>query len=199
MGAHMENWRLFTGIREKVVRAARHLPLVILFLSCGCLVTGEGGGIPHLEVTSGAFAAGGQIPVAYTCDGENITPALAWGPVPAGTASVAILVTDTDAPGGTFTHWVVYNLPPGLQGIPARGPGRAALPAGAVEGTNDMGRTGYTGPCPPGGKPHHYHFTVSALDTTLNLTGRQDGRMLAGAMAGHVLARGEIVGIYQRA
>jgi hypothetical protein len=96
-------------------------------------------------------------------------------------------------------HWVVYNLPPGASGIPAGEPGKEVLPGGSLQGTNDFGRPGYGGPCPPRGKPHRYHFTLSALDTTLSLAGRQDGSALERAIAGHVLARGELVGIYQRA
>jgi Raf kinase inhibitor-like YbhB/YbcL family protein len=199
MSAHMENCRLNDRIRVKMVPVLRHLALIVIFVCSGCLVPGEKGGISSLEVTSGAFEPGGQIPVAYTCDGADIPPPLSWGPVPPGTASMAILVTDPDAPGGTFVHWVAYNIPPGAQGIPAGEHGKDILPEGAIQGTNDMGRTGYGGPCPPRGKPHHYHFTVSALDTTLNLAGKPDGRVLARAMAGHVLARGEIMGLYERA
>ncbi len=199
MGAHMENCRLCTRILEGAVLAARPLTLVFIILSSGCLAPGEGGGIPPLEVTSAAFTDGGQIPGAYTCDGSDISPPLSWSPVPPGTAGIALLVTDPDAPLGTFVHWVVYNIPPGTRDLPVGAGGKEVLPEGSLQGTNDMGSTGYAGPCPPGGKPHHYRFTVSALDTTLNLAGSQDGRALEGAMAGHVLARGEIVGIYQRA
>ena len=83
--------------------------------------------------------------------------------------------------------------------IPAGAPGKNVLPAGSVQGMNDMGRQGYGGPCPPEGKPHHYHFTVYALDSTINLTGKRDGRMLADALGGHILAQGELVGLYRRA
>jgi Raf kinase inhibitor-like YbhB/YbcL family protein len=195
----MENCRQITWIRGATGRVARHLIPFLIFVCSGCLVHTQGGVIPPLEVTSDAFPAGGQIPAMYTCDGANISPPLSWGPVPSGTAGIAILVTDPDAPGGTFTHWVAYNIPPGTRGIPAGERGTDILPAGSLQGTNDMGRTAYGGPCPPGGKPHHYHFTVSALDTTLNLAGKPDGRVLARAMAGHVLARGEIMGLYERA
>ncbi|MDD1669794.1 MAG: YbhB/YbcL family Raf kinase inhibitor-like protein [Methanomicrobiales archaeon] len=135
----------------------------------------------------------------YTCDGTDISPPLSWGPAPQGTASIAILVTDPDASGGTFIHWVAYNIPPGTREIPAGAPGKDVMPAGSVQGMNDMGRPGYGGPCPPKGKPHHYHFTVYALDSAINLTGKRDGRMLAEALAGHTLAQGDLVGIYRRA
>ncbi|MDD1671055.1 MAG: YbhB/YbcL family Raf kinase inhibitor-like protein [Methanomicrobiales archaeon] len=195
----MEKTRHVPGIRERAARAARAITLLPLFVLSGCLVPAARTGIPPLQVSSAAFPGGGDIPAMYTCDGANVSPPLAWSAPPQGTATLAILVTDPDAPGGTFIHWVAYNLPPGTREIPAGEPGRNVLPAGSVQGTNDMGRTGYGGPCPPRGKPHHYHFTVSALDTAVNLSGRRDGRMLGQAVAGHVLARGELVGLYQRA
>ncbi|MDD1669275.1 MAG: YbhB/YbcL family Raf kinase inhibitor-like protein [Methanomicrobiales archaeon] len=195
----MKHLRLVAGACERVGRAARHLILLLLFISSGCLVPGGRGGAPTLEVSSGAFARDGQIPAMYTCDGANISPPLSWAPVPLGTASIALLATDPDAPGGTFIHWVAYNIPPGTRAIPEGAPGRNVMPAGSVQGTNDMGRQGYGGPCPPRGKPHHYHFTIYALDSTLNLTGSRDGRMLEGALAGHILAQGELVGLYSRA
>jgi Raf kinase inhibitor-like YbhB/YbcL family protein len=135
----------------------------------------------------------------YTCDGANVSPPLSWTDPPPGTAGFAILVTDPDAPGGTFTHWVACNIPSGTREIPAGARGKNALPAGSVEGRNDFGRAGYGGPCPPGGRAHHYHFTVYALDTALTISGKRDGQMLQEALKGHVLAWGEITGIYSRA
>ncbi|MGA2934633.1 MAG: YbhB/YbcL family Raf kinase inhibitor-like protein [Methanomicrobiales archaeon] len=195
----MKQLRLVTRVRERAARAARHLTLVLLFISSGCLISGGRGGAPALDVSSDAFSGDGQIPVVYTCDGTDISPPLSWAPVPQRTASIALLVTDPDAPGGTFIHWTVYNIPPGTRGIPAGAPGKNVLPAGSLEGVNDMGRPGYGGPCPPRGKPHHYHFTVYALDSTIHLTGKRDGRMLADAVTGHILAQGELVGMYRRA
>jgi hypothetical protein len=194
----MKQLRLVTRVRDGAARAARHLTLLLLFISSGCLVPGGKGGAPALDVSSDAFARDGQIPIMYTCDGTDVSPPLSWGPLPQGTASIAILVTDPDAPGGTFIHWVACNIPPGTRGIPAGAPGRIILPAGSVQGTNDMGRQGYGGPCPPKGKPHHYHFTVYALDSAIKLTGKRDGRMPADALGGHVLAQGELVGLYGR-
>jgi hypothetical protein len=194
----MGNIRLIHRVQDGAARAARELTLVILFLCSGCLVQGERGSMPPLRVSSGAFAQDGQIPVVYTCDGTDTSPPLAWSPVPEGTAGIALLVTDPDAPGGTFVHWVAYNIPPGTRDIPPGVPGKAPLPAGSIQGMNDMGSLGYGGPCPPKGKPHHYHFTVYALDTAVTVTGKRDGRMLAQALAGHILARGELVGIYKR-
>jgi len=195
----MEKHRLVLRVGDGIATAFRSLALVLLCLLTGCLVPGEGGGVPLLEVSSGAFAPGGTIPAMYTCDGANVSPALSWSAPPPGTAGIAILVTDPDAPGGTFIHWVAYNISPGTRGIPAGGPRRTVLPAGSVQGTNDFGGPGYGGPCPPRGRPHHYYFTVYALDANITLAGKGDGRMLLGALGGHVLAEGEIVGIYRRA
>jgi hypothetical protein len=195
----MEKLRPVPPARDAAVRAARPLTLVLLFILSGCLVPGEKRGAPALGVSSRAFAPGGEIPRRYTCDGANSSPSLSWDGVPPGTKSIAILVTDPDAPGGSFVHWVAYNIPPGTREIPEGGPGRTVLPAGSVQGMNDMGRAGYAGPCPPRGGPHHYHFTVYALDATISPAGRQDGRTVQGAFTGHILARGEIVGIYSRA
>jgi len=194
----MENLPLTHRVKDGIASVARSLSLVLLFLLSGCLIPGERGSVPALNVSSAAFAQRGTIPVMYTCDGANVSPPLSWRSIPPGTVSIALLVTDPDAPGGTFVHWVAYNIPPGTNGIEAGVPGANVLPAGALQGTNDFGRQGYGGPCPPGGRPHHYRFTVYALDTALTLPGRRDGRMLEGAVAGHVLARGEIIGVYGR-
>jgi len=199
MGPHMENLSLRTRICSGAARALRNLALVMIFICSGCLVPGQRSGVPSLVVTSPAFPDGGKIPVNHTCDGADLPPPLAWGEVPAGTAALAIVVTDTDASGGGFIHWVVYHIPPRTRNIPAGGTAQPVLPAGSLEGTNDFGRAGYGGPCPPGGRPHHYHFTVYALDSPVNLTGARDGRALARAMENHVLARGEVMGTYQRA
>ncbi|HVN65281.1 MAG TPA: YbhB/YbcL family Raf kinase inhibitor-like protein [Methanomicrobiales archaeon] len=195
----MEILSLGTRIRRGAARALRNLVLILIFICSGCLIPGQREVIPSLEVTSPAFPDGGQIPVNHTCDGANRSPPLAWGPVPSGTAALAIIVTDTDAPGGSFLHWGVYNIPPATGSIPAGGTAQSILPAGSIQATNDFGRAGYGGPCPPRGMPHHYHFTVYALDSPVNPAGARDGRRLLGALEGHTLARGEIVGIYQRA
>ena len=117
----MKHLRLVDSVRNSAARAARQLVLVLIFICSGCLVPGEKGAMPVFNVSSDAFARDGPIPVIYTCDGTNISPPLSWGPVPQGTASIAILVTDPDAPSGTFIHWVAYNIPPGIREIPAGG------------------------------------------------------------------------------
>lgn len=144
-----------------------------------------------LQVTSAAFAEGASIPAEYTCDGANVSPPLAWSKVPADTRSVAILVDDPDAPGGTFTHWLVTGIPPTTTSL-----GRdATLPRGAIAATNDMGRGGYAGPCPPSGR-HRYRFHVYALDV-VPASGLRRAAFLA-QITGHVLAAGQLLGTYER-
>jgi Raf kinase inhibitor-like YbhB/YbcL family protein len=146
-----------------------------------------------MHVSSPAFANKGLIPKKYTCDGENIPPPLAWSGVPGQSKSVAIICVDPDAPSGTFTHWVLYNIPPSAEGL-AEG-----TPIG-TEGVNGFGKMGFGGPCPPKkDHAHHYHFHVYALDIdSLGHAGlsKQDA---LDAMSGHIVAEGELVGMYKRA
>jgi Raf kinase inhibitor-like YbhB/YbcL family protein len=116
---------------------------------------------------------------------------LQWSTPPPGTQEPAVEMPGPDAPGGTFTHWLVY-------GIPASISSRAAAPTGAAEGVNDCGRRGYGGPCPPRGAAHHHHFVVLALDTPLGLAAAAARPDLEPRLSGHVLATGELVATYQR-
>lgn len=154
-----------------------------------------------LSLSSTTFAAGGEIPARCTCEGKNISPALAWTGVPEGARSLALVVDDPDAPDPrapkmTWVHWVVYDLPASLAGLPEGG-GRALLPDGASEGTNDWKRTGYGGPCPPIGR-HRYVHKLYALDTALGALGALTKDALLAAMDGHVLAHTELVGTYEK-
>ena len=144
-----------------------------------------------LTITSPDLA-GGTFPHEFTCDGANRLPRLQWSTPPPGTQELAIELLDPDAPGGTFTHWLVYGMPPGITSL-------AAVPTGAAEGVNDFGRRGYRGPCPPPGAAHHYHFVVLALDTGLGLAAGARRSELESRISGHVLARGELVATYRRA
>ncbi len=141
-----------------------------------------------LRVTSAEFDPGGTIPAKYTCDGLDVSPPLAWtAGVPGGTRSFALIVDDPDAPSGTFTHWVLFNLPAQATGLPENVPREPALSNGARQGTNGFRRIGYGGPCPPGGT-HRYVFRLDALDARLNLEpGATRDRVLL-ALKGHVLA-----------
>jgi Raf kinase inhibitor-like YbhB/YbcL family protein len=151
------------------------------------------------ELRADAFAPEGAIPTRYTCEGEDISPALHWSGVPPGTRSLALVLDDPDAPDPkaprtTWVHWVLYNLPPAAVGLPA---GVTEPPAGALHGRNDWGRTGYGGPCPPIGR-HRYFHKLYALDTLLPDLNRPTKGELEQAMRGHVLAHAELIGTYEK-
>jgi Raf kinase inhibitor-like YbhB/YbcL family protein len=146
---------------------------------------------PTLTVRSSAFEPNGAIPAVYTCDGAELSPPLSWSNVPRETKSIAILVEDPDAPGGTFTHWLVTGISPMRRGYAA---GNGA-PNGALVAKNDKGNVGYAGPCPPSGR-HHYHFRVFALDMIPSRT--QSRSEFLSAIRGRVLAQGDLVGTYAR-
>lgn len=152
-----------------------------------------------LTLTSTAFAHQSEIPSRYTCEGENLSPPLAWSGVPPGTKSLALIVDDPDAPDPAapkrvYVHWVAYNLPPEATNLPEA---VAKLPGGGRDGTNDWQRTGYGGPCPPIGR-HRYFHKLYALDTLLPDIGHPTKATLEKAMAGHVIAEAQLVGTYQK-
>jgi hypothetical protein len=154
-----------------------------------------------LTLTSPAFTQGGGIPARHTCEGADVSPALAWSNVPHNAKSLVLIVDDPDAPDPaaprmTWVHWVLYNLPPSASGLP-EGVGRDALPKGTVEGLTDYKRTGWGGPCPPIGR-HRYFFKLYALDVLLATTPRQTKAQVERAMAGHVVAQAELVGTYEK-
>ena len=154
-----------------------------------------------LALTSTAFVHEGAIPATYTCQGRDIPVPLAWSGVPAGTRSLVLFVDVPDAPDPaapkmTWVHWVLYNIPPGTDGL-QEGVKSSELPKGTLEGRNDWGRTGYGGPCPPVGR-HRYFFKLYALDVVLPDLGTPDKARLERAMQGHVLAKHELVGTYAK-
>jgi Raf kinase inhibitor-like YbhB/YbcL family protein len=152
----------------------------------------------ELELTSTAFQEGETIPQEFTGDGRNSSPPLKWSNPPSGTKSLALVCEDPDAPKGTFTHWVVFNLPPESRELAEGVPQEPALANGTIQGTNGMGRIGYVGPSPPPGKKHHYAFKLYALDTSVDLPSGASLRDLRAVMPGHVLAESELTGIYGR-
>ena len=158
------------------------------------LASPAGGGF---VLTSPAFAPGGAIPAAHTCDGADASPALEWSGAPAGTKSFALVVHDPDAPAGDWLHWVAWNIPAATRALPAGVSTKDPLPDGTRQGRNDFGRPGYGGPCPPGGT-HHYVFSLRALDTTLALPAKASRDAIEKAMQGHVLATADLTGTYQR-
>jgi Raf kinase inhibitor-like YbhB/YbcL family protein len=152
-------------------------------------------------VTSTAFSPGSAIPKRYTCEGDDVSPPLAWSGPPAGTKSFVLIVDDPDAPDPaapklTWVHWVLYDIASTTRDL-AEGVTPSALPSGTREGINDWKRTGYSGPCPPIGR-HRYSHKLYALDTLLGDLGRPTKAKLEAAMRGHVLAQAELVGTYQK-
>jgi Raf kinase inhibitor-like YbhB/YbcL family protein len=153
---------------------------------------------PAMKLTSTAFAEGRPVPAVHTCDGADVSPALAWTGVPPGTKSLALICDDPDAPAGTWVHWVIYGLPGTAAGLPGNVTKTETLPDGARQGLNDFRRVGYGGPCPPPGRPHRYLFKLYALDAEPALKPRATKPDLLRAMAGHILAEAQLMGTYQR-
>jgi Raf kinase inhibitor-like YbhB/YbcL family protein len=143
----------------------------------------------NMSLSSPDFKNRGDIPSRFTCEGEEINPALAITDLPPGTKSLALIVEDPDAPGRTFDHWIVWNIPPQEMIKQNSVPG--------VQGKNSAGQSKYKGPCPPSGK-HRYFFKLFALDVKLNLPEGSDKKMLQEAMKDHTLGKVEIVGLYQK-
>ena len=150
----------------------------------------------EMIVTSNIFTEGVRISVAYTCDGDNISPDVQWtGSAPDGAESFAMIMDDPDA--GGFVHWVVYGIPGNAIGIPPGVTDEATLANGSIQGTNGRGEIGYTGPCPPSGE-HTYVFTVYALDSTPEIEPGAEALDVIAAIEGHVLATGRVTGTYSR-
>jgi Raf kinase inhibitor-like YbhB/YbcL family protein len=150
-----------------------------------------------IKITSPAFEQGGMIPSKYTADGQDISPPLKWDSVPEGTATIALISDDPDAPAGTWVHWVVWNVPPDKKELLEDVPADPRLPDGSSQGITDFRRHGYGGPAPPSGT-HRYFFKIYALDTKLDLSEKSTKADLVKAMQGHILAHGELMGKYKR-
>jgi Raf kinase inhibitor-like YbhB/YbcL family protein len=165
--------------------------LVALALGGSALAAGS------LSVRSPAFAPGGAIPLEHSCEGRGISPALTWSGVPAETRSIAVIVDDPDAPGGTFAHLAIVDLPPTQHSLPADLGGRSPMPQAAQVALNSKGEPGYSPLCPPSGV-HHYRFQVLALDRAIDLPTGATAADVEKLVAGHVLARGELVGTYEK-
>ncbi len=151
---------------------------------------------PPFTLLSPAFENGATIPARYTCEGENLSPELGWEGAPAKTRSFALIVDDPDAPGGTFTHWVLFDIPADLSSLPEGvRPGEVG-----VSGRNDFGRVGYGGPCPPPGDgPHRYFFTLYALDVeSLGLSEGASRDQVEQALKDHVVGKAQLMGRYER-
>ena len=150
-----------------------------------------------MEIKSSSFQEGDMIPAKYTCDGQNISPPLAWNGAPADTKSFAVICDDPDAPAGTWVHWVIFDIPASINGLPESVPRRDEVPGLGKSGKNTSQHYGYDGPCPPGGT-HRYYFKLYALDALLNLNAGLSKEALLKTMKGHVLAEAQVMGRYKR-
>jgi Raf kinase inhibitor-like YbhB/YbcL family protein len=151
-----------------------------------------------IKLSSSAFSSEKPIPGKYTCEGDNASPPLTWSGVPEGTKSVALVCDDPDAPGGTWVHWVLYDLPPTTSALNEKVAPTPSLPSGGKQGTNSFEKIGYGGPCPPPGKGHHYFFKIYALDAPVGLKPGATKVDLLRAMEHHILGEGMLMGTYQR-
>jgi Raf kinase inhibitor-like YbhB/YbcL family protein len=155
-----------------------------------------------MQLTTMAFETGGRIPVRYTCDGEDLSPPLAWSGIPKGTAGFVLIMDDPDAPPGTWVHWVLFDLPSDTkqlaEGLPKTETVEGGGTHGACWGVSSYSRVGYHGPCPPPGSPHRYFFRLYALDAPLGLPAKATKEEVLEAMRGRVLAEAELTGVYGR-
>jgi Raf kinase inhibitor-like YbhB/YbcL family protein len=178
---------------------AKGVMLLSLVLACSCKSQSAGPSSPpgvtaaSMTVTSNTFTSNGQIPVDNSCDGADRSPALTWSSPPEGTKSIAIVADDLDAPGGTFTHWIAFDLPPDARSL-AEGVDPGTL--GAKLGQNDFQSLGYRGPCPPKREIHRYYFHVYALDAQLAAPEGVNRDGIGAEMSGHVLGAGALVGTF---
>lgn len=184
----------------------KRLVLILVVWAVFVITLGACGGetAPQKEVemtislNSTAFKEGERIPVKYTCDGQNISPPLAWDDLPQNAQTCSLIVDDPDAPGGVFTHWILFNIPRNVRELTEGVPVHERLQNGALQGKNDFGKIGYGGPCPPRGTAHRYRFIIYALDKSLDIKPGASKKQLIEAMQGHTIAQGQLIGIYQR-
>ncbi|MEL7669769.1 YbhB/YbcL family Raf kinase inhibitor-like protein [Methanobacterium sp.] len=151
-----------------------------------------------INLMSDVFEEGDIIPTMHTCDDKNISPPLRWDSLPERTMSFAILCEDPDAPRGTWTHWIIFNILPSVMELSAGIKNEEKLSNGMTQGINDFGYAGYGGPCPPEGEKHRYFFRIYALDTTLNLSPGANRKEFLRALNENVLDEGQLMGIYGR-
>ena len=153
----------------------------------------------RFSLRTNAFSDGGKIPTLYTCDGDNVSPALSWGVPPAGAETLVLIMDDPDAPVGVWDHWVLFNLPASASELPQGAAGTGSAATGGVQGANSWGESAYGGPCPPKGPAHNYRFFLYAIDTTLDLQPGAAKSQALNALEGHVLAEKTLTGTYKRA
>jgi Raf kinase inhibitor-like YbhB/YbcL family protein len=164
----------------------------------GGAFTLPGGRTMAFALSTTAFPKDGEIPAKYTCSGTDVSPSLNWRDVPTGVQSFALIADDPDAPAGTWTHWLIWNIPANATALPEAVPKNEVLTDGARQGRNDFKRIGYGGPCPPPGKPHRYFFRLYALDAKPDVKAGAGRNELERAIKGHILSQTEFMGKYQR-
>ncbi len=150
-----------------------------------------------LQLSSRTIEPGGMIPAKYTCQGANVSPPLNWSGIPDGTKSLALIVDDPTTPNEPFSHWILYNIPPGLDHLEEDFSPDNNRQQGGVHGRNSFGEARYGGPCPPAGPAHRYAFRLFALDANLDLTPGANRAQLFDQMQGHILSQTELIGTYQ--
>jgi uncharacterized protein (TIGR00297 family)/Raf kinase inhibitor-like YbhB/YbcL family protein len=173
------------------------LSLVLISASSNSPLSNGGTGMTGLSITSPAFSNNQPIPIKFSCIGEDASPEIIITGVPQSTKSLVMIMDDPDAPMGTFTHWVVYNLPPTITTLAENTP-EGAISNGGTQGLNSARQNGYMGPCPPSGKPHRYFFRVYATDLIPDLPEGLTSSKLTASIEGHMLASGELMGTFQR-
>jgi hypothetical protein len=181
-------------IQEYHLRMTRFLTLLAV-ISLAIVSNAQQGSA--MKIQSSAFTEGQPIPQKYTCEGEDVSPALSWSDAPSNTKAFALIADDPDAPAGTWVHWVLFNLPAQAHQLPEGVP-KTEQAAGGVQGKNDFKKVGYNGPCPPPGKAHRYFFKFYALDGPLSLKSGATKQDVEKAIQGHVLSHAETMGTYQR-
>jgi Raf kinase inhibitor-like YbhB/YbcL family protein len=189
------------------VVASRGNPMTRKIVALNCLLAaltvsmqGQDGKAVPLRMTSPAFTDGQPIPSKYTCDGQDVSPPLRWDNPTSNAKTFALICDDPDAPGGTWVHWVIYNIPASTTSLSEGVKKTPAMINNIFQGHNDFGKSGYNGPCPPGGKAHRYFFKVYALDASFSppRTLQPKKSDLVKAMEGHIVAEGSLMGTYQR-
>ena len=168
------------------------LPLTCLIAACG----GQGSNTSPsgaITLTSDAFADGGNLPAHFTCDGAGTSPPLRWSGVPPRAAELVLTLRDPDAPGGTFTHWLLFDVEPTTSSL-----AEASVPPGARQGRTSAGSDGYTPACPPHGSQHHYVFTLTALSSPSGLAPGASSADVDAAVTAKAIASGTLVALYAR-
>jgi Raf kinase inhibitor-like YbhB/YbcL family protein len=153
--------------------------------------------LPTIELRSESFANGDTIPAKHSCDGRNLSPKLSWSNIPDSARELVLICDDPDAPSGTWVHWVLYGLSPDSAGLPEDIPQKDVAP-GVRQGRNDFRKMGYGGPCPPRGPAHRYFFRLYAIDKQLDLKPGATKAEVMKAIEGHIVASGELMGLYKR-